>query len=118
MLENETLPGWLGPKKPNVEGTDDTQTYGKHLPFCSDAEGGASGNPPEPMGMQVPAGPNRRSQRGPAREGVVCSGSGYPCSPNTLKGCKQGRPGTAEVILAGALPSIIFILAVWGWGSD
>lgn len=63
--------------------------------------------------LQVPI---EEASWGQLEKGVECSGSDYPCSPNTLKGCKQGRPGTAEVILAGALPSTIFILAVWGWG--
>lgn len=95
-MQDETLPGWLGPKQPNVEGPDDTQTYGKHLPFCPEAEGGASGNPPEPMGTQVPTDPNLGSHRASERRGRG-AGAGCPCFPNTLQ--------AAEVILAGVLPS-------------
>lgn len=40
MWEDETLPGWLGPK-PSAEGMDI-----RHWPgFPTEAEGGASGNP-------------------------------------------------------------------------
>lgn len=56
MLKDKYLPGWLGPKKPNAEGTDGSQTCGEHLPGspCARACGGAHGNPLEQMERQVP----------------------------------------------------------------
>lgn len=79
MLKDKYLPGWLGPKKPNAEGTDGSQMRGEHSPGspCARARGEAHGNPREQMERQVP-----ESSRAPsmtpagARQRAVGAGQG------------------------------------------